>query len=479
MATYSLIHLPKTFPVTAHTDFVGPDSTFVAIKGNQYDGVHFISQALERGATTIVVADTVSLSSCITQKIAASGARIMRVADTRYALATLSAQAAGYPAKQLTIIGITGTKGKTTTSFLLAHMFESAGVSTALLSTVGNRIGQHQFSTHLTTQQPDYLHQFFALCVQTNVSVVIMEVAAQALSLHRTAGIEFDGALFTNFSQEHGEFYATQQDYFNAKCLLFDQVKYAAPCIVNADDLVCNSLLEKKQHLGFSMHSASMPFYGEIQETTDYHARLLFKYQSKEQLLVCPALVGTFNCYNILAAASMASMFIDDSSVIQKALTTFKPVPGRMEHYQLDNGARCIIDYAHTPSSYQELFSLLATWTDNLIVVFGAGGARDKEKRPVMGAIAALFAHTILLTSDNPRNEDPHAIVDDILTGIPLEKRESVFVELDREQAIKKAYALSKSTSIIVLLGKGPDEYQLIGSEKIYFSEKQIVALLQ
>jgi UDP-N-acetylmuramoyl-L-alanyl-D-glutamate--2,6-diaminopimelate ligase len=476
----SAVTLARIYPVTAHTEFVGEGSIFVAIKGAHRDGVDFIPEAIKRGAKEIVVAQGTVLPPEVLHTLQEQHISLRFVQNTRHELALLSARAAGYPAQQLRIIGITGTKGKTTTSFLLAHMLQYAGRKTALLSTIGNKILNHSFSTSLTTPQPDYLHQFFAACVKAGVTDVVMEVAAQGLSLYRTAGIAFDGALFTNFSQEHGEFYDTLHDYFHAKCMLLEHVKPGSPIILNADDPFFSTLLDqKKPYRSFSLEGKMIADWQAIRKKNDADRACIELFeQDVSYLFDCPQLLGDFNNYNMVAALTMARCLGLSYSTIAQALACFEPVPGRMQQFVLPNGARCIVDYAHTPSSYEQVLSLLATWTDHLIVVFGAGGDRDKEKRPLMGAIAAQHAQTIFLTTDNPRSENPADIVQDIYAGISPVDRHKVIIELDRATAIRKAYACATGASVIALLGKGPDEYQIVGSVKTYFSERAIIQSL-
>ncbi len=470
------IILPSIFPVTCHTDHVGPGSTFVAIHGFNLDGTAFIPLALQKGATRIVVEQGAELAPSILQSIRAARAHLITVPNTRKALAALSAQGNGNPAQKLKIIGITGTKGKTTSAFLLEHVLRTAGKKVALVSTVYNMIDGAQFAMRLTTPQPDYLHMFFRMCVDAGVEYVVMEAAAQAFTMHRLDGIEFDGILFTNFDQEHAEFYATLDDYFAAKCLIFDHCKSGIPMVVNADDPWCQKIMQSKKVYGYGFSTGTMR--GQLlQANTGISLAITNPATSFE--LICPSLIGAFNGYNILGVATLAQhLHIHQQSII-KAFATFSRVPGRLEQHPLPNGARCIIDYAHNPSSYKAVLSTLRQLTDHLIVVFGCGGDRDQSKRPIMGAVAAEFADIVILTSDNPRSEDPAAIVQAIRAGINGGKKAQVFDELDREKAIRKAYQLSKSTSIVVLLGKGPDEYQIVGKVKQRFSEAEIVRSLQ
>jgi len=470
--------MPKIFPVSCHTKYIGTGSTFVAIKGHKQDGVDFISLALERGAKKIVIQKDVALCADLQKKINVAGATVRRVEDARLALAQLSANAHGNPAKKLKILGVTGTKGKTSTVFMLEHLLRSTGHKTALLSTVHNKIGTTIFPAELTTAQPDYLHSFFALCVRHGVEYVVLEAAAQAFSLYRVYGILFDGGVFTNFGQEHAEFYETQKHYFAAKCQLFKQVKSGAPMFVNADDSKGQHILQiYPEFFSFSL----------LQENTTVKARPIELIKSlfcnvctkKESATVCcPALFGTFNAYNMLGALSLVHALGISLEKSAQAMKNFRAVPGRLERYMLPNGALCFIDYAHNPSSFQVVLSTLRKMTDQLIVLFGAGGNRDKTKRPQMGAIAAKYADHIIVTTDNPRTEDPQDISTDILAGISEKDRGKTVCELDREKAIHLAYKLSKKNGIVALLSKGRDEYQIFGNNKVFFSEREILQAL-
>jgi UDP-N-acetylmuramoyl-L-alanyl-D-glutamate--2,6-diaminopimelate ligase len=403
------------------------------------------------------------------------GVVLERVDNTRKALANLSAQAAGRPAQKLKIIGITGTKGKTTTSFLLEHILYTAGYKTALISSAQNKIDGTTFAAPLTTPQPDYLQQFLKLCVEQNVEYVVMEVAAQALTLHRVEGITFCAVTFTNFSHEHLEFYTDLDNYFQAKCLVFNQVTPDAPLLINKDNDYCARLLK---------HNKRLQTFGFNTVDVDYHATLLSDaalsvvLQVQRYNITCPALFGRYNAYNVLAATSMALALHISPDTVSAALKTFSGVPGRLQEHHLPNGARCFIDYAHNPESFQAVLSTLRALTKQLIVVFGAGGGRDKLKRPMMGVIAADIADLVVVTSDNPRLENAAIIASDITRDISPQFKHKIIQELDRKKAIEYAYQLSDQGSIIALLGKGPDEYQIIGTTKHYFSEKNIVEQL-
>jgi UDP-N-acetylmuramyl-tripeptide synthetase len=496
--------LPAVFPVTCHTDYVGAGSTFVAIQGYKEDGAKYIAKAIERGATSIVISHDTVLAPEQENLIRERAVALSRVPDTRKALAQLSAQAAGYPAQKLKVLGVTGTKGKSTTCFLLKHVLSSAGYKAALLSTVYNQIYNTRFSAPLTTAQPDYLQQFLKLCLDNGVTHVVLEVAAHALTLHRVDHIEFAGIIFTNFGLEHLEFYDSLENYFAAKCDLLARRVAGAPAFINNDDSWCRDLKNKYPDiitfgLGGNGTKPDKVAPDKVLKILDSRTLVL---ELDSHRFSCPALFGNFNAYNIAASASLLLSLSLTAEEINSGLQSFTCVPGRSEGYKLANGARGIIDYAHNPLSYEALLPELRAITPHLIVVFGAGGERDASRRPLMGAIAAQHADIVVITNDNPRSENPEKIAQDILHGIPLECQKNpksreynkpenkinynlenqvspqIIIELDREQAIKRAYALSKPDSIIALLGKGPDHYQIIGAAKLPFNEAEILKSL-
>jgi len=464
--------LPSIYPVACHTDNVGPGSTFVVIKGYAQDGATFIPQAIAQGATRIVVAENDLLPQETVQVCSEKKVSIERVANPRERLAHLSAQAAGNPASKLKIIGITGTKGKTTTAYLLAHLLRDAGHRVALISSVENMIGSLSLQAPLTTPQPDYLHQFFKRCVDHDIEWVIMEVAAQAISLHRIDGIIFDAIMLTNIAREHLEFYPSMTAYVEAKLRFCSRGKKDTPIWVNGDDERLTLLKEVHR---FGIHDDAVQLRGIHTPSKGFTLSASITHDGMTHALSSDALSGEYNLYNMLAAVAGALHVGIAWEQIQKGITTFTGVPGRLERHVLPNGAIAVIDYAHNPSSYQVLLSVLREQTDQLIVLFGAGGERDEGRRPEMGRIAAQYADRMILTTDNPRSEDPQQIITDILHGVPHEKRQKVHISLDRANGIRMAYEQSHSGAIIALLGKGREEYQLINRQKILFSERDVV----
>lgn len=471
----SSITLETTYKVACHTDNVGPGSTFVAIEGTKLNGIEYIPHALERGARTLVVAQGSSMPETTIQKVKDYHATLVYVPNTRQALARLSASAYDYPASKLTIIGITGTKGKTTTCFLLYHFLRSANYTVAMISSAQNMIMADVFKTALTTPQPDFIHHFLGACVQAGVTHVVMEVAAQALSLHRVEGIQFSAIGFTNFDQEHLEFYASMYEYFTAKSSIFSFGTQNCHAFANADDpsyapikkiypwVRSWSALDQAAHYVGTINAQRT----DVSVTIDGHT------------LHAPNLIGTFSGYNILAAATLAHALGVSYESMEQSLHTFDGVPGRLMMHQLPNGARAYIDSAHNPSSFTAILSTLRPLTTQLIVIFGAGGERDRSKRPIMGGLAARFGDLIYITTDNPRTEDPAVIAQEIYAGIDQTHKSKVTIELDRAQAISTAYAHSNNNAILVLLGKGADEYQLIKGVKYPFSEHAVLSALQ
>lgn len=468
--------LPKIFPVTCHTDHVGPRTTFVAINGYKEDGVNYIPLALEKGASTILIQKGAKLSAEIQKKITEKEVRLEYVENPRKTLAYLSAKALNYPTRHLNIIGITGTKGKTTTAWLIEHILKEAGYKTARIGSDSYRMLDIVEQSSLTTPPADYLQHFFYQCVKKGVKWVVIEVAAQALALDRIAGIEFDGIIFTNFESEHLEFFKEDNNYFKAKLKLFKQLKPEAPAFVNIDNTWCATIPSMYPFVKrFGLDNTTLDITALVDLGWEYRLNFTVPWKERKHRLMCPGLVGRFNAYNIIGAIGLSLELGIPMETIAAALYTFSGIPGRQDWYTLPNGAQCIIDYAHTATSYEAILSLLRLLTDHLIVVFGAGGDRDRNRRPRIGSIAAQYADLIILTAENPRSENPEKIIDDILMGISLKKRHGILHEVDRTKAINKAYQFSRQNSIIAILGKGVEEYQIVGNKKIPFSDQTII----
>ena len=468
------IALPKIYPVASHTDYVGAGTVFVAVPGSKDDGSRYISVALQKGASTIVVQNEVVLTEEIVQQIEAHHASCIRVENCRKYLAQAIAQSLGHPARKLKIIGVTGTKGKTSTSYIMYHLLMQQGCKVALISTAEKLIGTKLVGLDLTTPLPEHLHMFFDLCVQHGVEYVVMEVSAQSLTLHRVAGIELEAGVFTNFSLEHLEFYPDLDAYLQAKTLILDMVKNSKNMFINFDDPSGHQIIKKhSQFSSYSLQDRQATWYAQsILEQDCVH--LLIQHGQQTAAIQANS-VGKFNAHNLLAASIVLHTLGISFENIAKAALKLLQIPGRMEQYPLKNDATCFIDYAHNPSSYEAVLSTLRGMTEDLIVVFGAGGARDKSKRPIMGALVEKYANLAILTSDNPRNESAADIADDIMAGFAGLPHFQYMRELNRTCAIEMAYGLSKPGTIIAVLGKGRDEYQIVGSLTFPFKERAII----
>ncbi len=470
----SEIIFPSVYPVTSHTDFIGQGSTFVAIAGVKQNGIDFIPVALEKGAIKIVVESHLVLSEEIIKLIKKYSATLEFVSDGRKALAQLSAQALDFPAKKLKIIGITGTKGKTSSSYMAYHMLHAIGKKVALVSTIEKKIGSQLISMPLTTPLPDQLQMFLKVCVDQGIEYVVLEVSAQALTLRRIEGIEFEAGVFTNFSHEHLEFYETLSDYFNAKKQFLGLIKNLKNMFINKDDQhVAQLLVDNPECSSFSLQDKTATLYGstyQVNNETMLHLALEGKIYD-----ICIPFLGMFNVYNVLGVLGLMKALNIDFTELKYALKDLAYVPGRMEKYELKNGAKCFIDYAHNPSSFEAVLSTLRSMTNHLIVVFGAGGNRDPQKRPIMGSIAQKYCDVIILTSDNPRDESPADIAIAIEKGFDQSKHFEFYKELNRVKAIEFAHELSNKGSIIAILGKGRDEYQIVGTLTFPFKERSII----
>jgi len=468
------IELPKIYPVTSHTNNVGAGTIFVAIPGAKDDGNLYIRLAIEKGATTIVIQQGIILPADLIEFVESLSIKLVCVENCRKALAELSAHALGYPAKKLKIIGVTGTKGKTSTSYMIYHLLMQQGCKVALISTAEKLIGHQLVAMNLTTPLPEDLHMFFDLCVQQKVEYIVMEVSAQALSLYRVFGIEFEAGVFTNFSLEHLEFYASMQDYLDAKIKFLSMVKNPKNMFINIEDESgCKIARKNLQYSSFSLEDKNATWYALAKLSTGSvelqlkHDEQIYKFQAN--------LVGKFNVYNLLASILVMHSLGFAFQAIVLTTINLQQIPGRMEQYSLKNGATCFIDFAHNPSSYEAVLSTLRQMTDHLIVVFGAGGARDRRKRPMMGAIVEKYCDIAIVTSDNPRNECASMIAEDIIAGFIGNKGLQHICELNRTKAIELAYELSRKNSVIAVLGKGRDEYQIVGHLTFPFKERAII----
>ncbi len=444
------------------------NSAFVAIKGIETDGHNYIDSAINNGATVI-------FCEILPQKIS-ENITYIKCLNTRMALAELAHAFFNFPAKKLKIIGITGTNGKTTISFLLKSIFENAGFNTAIIGTTGIYFNnQFQNSTHTTPESLE-LAEMFDNLYKNNVEFVFMEVSSHALALNRTHNIDFIGAIFTNLSLDHLDYHKNMEDYASAKKILFENMQKSGLCVLNGDDNYAKFMIDNISNTNFHFvgRKNGEVLINDEELNLDYSR---FKMNGTINLEIKTKLLGSFNIENCAISATFASLFGIDHQIIKDALENSDGAPGRMQKVILKNGAIGLVDYAHTPDALEKAIKscrnalLAGNHSSKVLCVFGCGGDRDKSKRPIMGEISASLADYTIITSDNPRTENPIAILNDIMAGIDKKFSNKVEIIEDRAEAIKKAIQNTSLNDIILIAGKGHENYQIIGKEKFHFDD--------
>ena len=446
---------------------VNSNSIFIAVRGVNVDGHNYINKAIKLKAKAIVCEEFPENIDKNTTYI--------KVKDSAIALGLLASNFYDNPSQKITVVGITGTNGKTTTATLLYNMFESLGYKTGLISTVINYVHNKEIKSTHTTPDQVQLQKLFAQMIDEGCEYCFMEVSSHAIHQQRIAGIEFDGGIFTNLTHDHLDYHKTFVNYRDAKKQFFDDLSEHAFALSNLDDkngmFILQNTVAKKYYYALKTPA---DFNARILET-DFHGTLL-DMDGKE---VWIKLIGEFNVYNILAIYGASVLLGLDEETALVEISKLTPVRGRMETIRSLDGKTFIIDYAHTPDALENILNVLNEMKvagRDIITVFGAGGDRDKDKRPKMGKIAAMLSDKVIITSDNPRSEDAGAIMEDIRSGITNEKDAAKTLMIpDREVAIRTAILMSKPGDIIVIAGKGHEEYQEIGGIKHHFSDKEVV----
>ncbi|MGN0635107.1 MAG: UDP-N-acetylmuramoyl-L-alanyl-D-glutamate--2,6-diaminopimelate ligase [Acutalibacteraceae bacterium] len=435
---------------------------FVCIEGNRFDGHTAAQKALQDGAAAVVTQRPLGL------------AQEIQTTDTRAAYALLCAAYFGEPAQQLTLIGVTGTNGKTTTCFLLHDILSRMGISCGLLGTIKNVAGDVELPSTLTTPDPFELHGLFRKMVDAGCTHCVMEASSQALAQRRLEGVHFRAAIFTNLTQDHLDYHGTFENYIASKHLLFTQTDLA---VVNADDDASAAMTQDID--------CPVVTFSAKRDSADYTAKnQQIRAAGVEYELVGKGTIGrvrfrvpgTFSVYNSMGALVCLAELGFALKDMLTHVAAFETIPGRMEVVRTDTPYTVIIDYAHTPDALENVLGTLREITEGkIITVFGCGGDRDSTKRPIMGKIAAACSDMLIVTSDNPRTEDPERILDDIMEGIP-KNRPSVYRICDRREAIAKALKKAKAGDVILLAGKGQETYQIIGTVKTHLDEREVVA---
>ena len=462
--------------IAYHSQSARPRALFVAIRGAHQDGHTFVGEALRQGATAVVVEHPVEVPPEVAQVV---------VPDTRVALAALSAAFFGHPSRDIQLIGITGTKGKGTTAYLLDAALSRGGQRTGVIGTLGVKLGAQVTPLERTTPEAPDLQRTLRQMADAGVRVVVMEVASHALVLHRVAGSHFHGAVFTNLTQDHLDFHRTLDAYRDAKRMLFETVAPDGVSIINADDPSGPVMADASR--------APVITYGLSARadvrTSDVQLRLdgadFTAVTPQGEIAVHLRLPGRFNVSNALAAIAAAQHEGVGLDVIAQALGEFPGVPGRFEAVREGQPFGVIVDYAHTPDSLENVLRVARDFTrGRLLVVFGCGGDRDRTKRPVMGRIAAQLADVAVVTSDNPRSEDPAAIIKEILRGIAdavaggsgarPASRVRIDIEPDRRLAIIRTLESARPGDVVVIAGKGHEPYQEIKGVKYPFDDRVV-----
>lgn len=444
---------------------VSPGDLFVAISGFQTDGHKYIPKAMENGAACVVC-----------EKKPETDISYVLVPDARAALAALGANWFGHPADDLCVIGITGTNGKTTSTYLLKHVLEKTlGAKVGLIGTIQNMIGDEILHTERTTPESFELQKLFADMRDAGCTHVIMEVSSHALVLHRADQIRFGAAVFTNLTEDHLDFHKTMDAYCDAKAMLFRRCETGA---VNVDDAYAKRIMEQADCRLLTYSAQGKPAALKAEHIGLFSDRVEFDavYQN-ERVPVTLGIPGIFSVYNALGVIAAALALDIPLAAIADALRTAQSVKGRVEVVPTPGkGYTVLIDYSHTPDSLENILKAVRGFcAGRIIAVFGCGGDRDPYKRPVMGRIAAELSDLAIVTSDNPRTEDPYKILRQILAGMQDTETPYEVIE-SRVSAIGRAMELAQKDDVIVLCGKGHETYQEIGHEKHHLDEREVVA---
>lgn len=450
--------------ISTDADSVEKGNLFVCYKGLKFDSHERAERALENGAAAVVAESEIAGVPCAVVK------------DGRAAIAPLARAFYGFADKKLKIIGVTGTNGKTTTTYFLKSIFDKNNRKTGIIGTLGIAYGDIFIAPELTTPDPIFLHSVFADMCKHGVEYVFMEVSAHALYFDKCNGLTFEVGIFTNCTQDHLDFFKDMKEYSECKSRLFEDSR-CKRAVINSDDTLGAKLIKKlKNCVSYGLENPADTFAVDIAERIDGSSFVLNVSDDIYDVeLQMPAI---HNVYNALAAATCAHLLGVNIAVIAEGLNALKCVPGRLERVAKYNGGQIFVDFAHTPDGLEKSLSALKKLCEgSLYCLFGCGGNRDSSKRPVMGEVAAKYADFVIITSDNPRYEDPYAIIEQIEAGVRKSGREYVAVT-DREVAIEYALNLVSEGDILLVAGKGGENYQEIMGVKHSYSDNNVIKKL-
>jgi len=463
--------------ITLDSRDVKAGSLFVCIRGLTTDGHEFIDTAVKAGAVAIMVEDFGGGSGGVNPEEGGwvdeafatnASVSIIRVKNTRQAMAYVAANFHGNPAEKLRFIGVTGTNGKTTTTYFIEEILRGCGRSTGLIGTVGAKVNNKPLDiafTTSTTPDPLELHSIFAKMVEMGVQDVVMEVSSHALALYKVEGLTFNVGVFTNLTQDHLDFHGTMDNYRLAKAKLFTQSNFA---VLNVDDESTPVMLDIHGHDPYLTYSIES--HSDMQAVDIQYQSQGFEFNVNDEKFTLP-INGRFNIYNTLAAIGSAKALGLPMDGIRAAVAQLSGVPGRIQSVPNNRNVHVLVDYAHSPDGLANIIPSVRDFTTGrVITLFGCGGDRDKTKRPIMGEIAAKLSDYCILTSDNPRTEDPLTILAEIEVGTKATNTPYEICE-NRKTAIQRGIAMLKSGDALIIAGKGHEDYQEIGTEKIHFSD--------
>lgn len=448
---------------------VSEGDLFVAVKGTRVDGHDYIQAAVEKGASAIICEHEIAPIENIS---------VVQTESSSKALGIIASNYYGSPSSKLKLIGVTGTNGKTTTVFLLYNLFRKLGYNVGLMSTIHNKINDDKLSSTHTTADALQINQLLKKMVEAGCTHCFMEASSHAIDQNRIAGLNYDIAVFTNITHDHLDYHLTFDTYIKAKKKLFDGLNPGSFALVNTDDKRGSIMLQNTK--------AEKKTFG-VKSMSDYKARIITNsLQGLEldidNIKIWFNLIGDFNAYNLIAAYGVSIILGEDPEHVLVELSSIMPVPGRFERIPLKSKVIAIIDYAHTPDALNNVLKTIAsvrTKNEQVITLVGCGGNRDKEKRPVMAEIACKLSDRVIFTSDNPRDEDPEAIIEEMKLGVRASDFKKTLTIVDRKEAIKTALALSNDYDIILIAGKGHEEYQEIKGIKKNFSDKKTLLELE
>ena len=459
--------------ITLNSQNVEPGSLFIAIKGKAADGHTYAASAAKKGAAALLVEE-------VSEKIRDLGIPVAKTADSRTAASIVASNFHDHPSLSMKVVGVTGTNGKTTVSHMIEAGWEAEGINTGLLGTIENRYMGRAEAASLTTPDPIAFMSTLREMKDAGVTNVTLEVSSHALDLKRVDGCHFDAAIFTNLTQDHLDYHQTLENYFRAKERFFSEIleksaKKEVFSIINADDPFANriSVPKRGQKITFSTKKKDSVVFAEnfTLDSGGIKATLATPWGKVE---LDSELMGKHNLYNMMAATGTLLSLGLSPGTTGRALSELTRIPGRLEKIENTSGIDVFVDYAHTPDALENVLECLKPFcAQRLITLVGCGGDRDRKKRPLMAAVGRRYSDMLIITSDNPRTEDPKGIIADMTEGIePYDPK--VVVIADREEAIKHAVNKAGGGDTILIAGKGHEDYQIIGTEKIHFDDREI-----